>query len=444
VCLRTANSGLDVDIGHAEAAEAVQRLASARLGDAPIRIGQAPRRALVYRLVGNPFAKITGRHFRLPDDPPDAKPHRIEVLGDGQQFVAFGQHPATGRPYFWPDWSPLDLEHDDLPELGEAKAHAFVAEAEAMLERAFGAVFLPSAKPGGVHGSEWQADPATGLVIEGREAYLAHLVWKASGESPDPERVGRIAWERFAATADITRPHGNRPWRPRDAVTKARAACRKRERQAETSSRGEVFEAPRVELPPAEERLGAKEAASRLEQAVEGWIAEFEAWFAQVPRKGSPPTHGIEATVGLGKTTVVLRQLAKDAGGRTVHAYVPTLALAEEIAAEARKLGLPADVLRGRGALGANGDPLCRKHDVAEALARAGMEVWGSLCERRDQHGQVLERCEHFCACPYVRQFDDTGGKLLVLAQEWLHLPKGRLAEPNLVLIDERFHNSLI
>jgi hypothetical protein len=426
---------LDIDISHVEAAEAVHRLAITMLGDAPIRIGRAPRRALVFR-TARPFIKVTGRPFRLAGET-----HKIEVLGDGQQVVCYGKHPGTGLPYAWVDWSLLDLKHEDLPELDEADARNFVAAAEAMLERDFDAVFLPP-RGESTPGSEWEADPETGLVVEGREPYLAHLVWEASAESPDPERVGRIAWERFAATADITRPHGKRPWRLRDAVTKARAACRKREKQDdENRPRADLR---RVELPPAEKRHEAKEAASLLERAVEGWIAESEAWLVQVPRKGSPPTHGIAATVGIGKTTMVLRKLAKAAKGRTVHVYVPTLALAEEIAAEARMVGMPADVLRGRSANGADGTPLCRKHDIAEALARAGMEVWGSLCERRDERGEVLERCEFFYACPYVRQFDDTGGKLIAMSQEWLHLPKARLADPDLVLIDEKFHASLI
>jgi hypothetical protein len=420
---------LDLDIGQVGAAEAVEQLAFQMLGAAPIRIGRAPRRALVFR-TDQPFPKVEGRAFRLLGSD---ESHKVEVLADGQQFVAFGQHPNTGRPYFWPDWSLLNLEHDDLPELSEARAQAFVIAAEALLERDFGAVFLP--RNGDKPGAEWQADPATGRVIDGREPYLTHLVWQASADSPDPERVGRLAWERLTATADLARPHGRRPWRLHDALAKARAACRKRRQQSER---------PRVELPPAETLPEAEAAASRLDLAVQGWLEEAMAWLADAARKAPAPVHGIGAMVGLGKTTVVLRKLAEGARGRTVHAYVPTLALAEEIAAEACRVGLPADVLRGRGAPGGDGDPLCRKHDVAEALARARMEVWGSLCERRNEQGEVVERCKHFRTCPYVRQFDDTGGKLLAMAQEWLHLPKARLAEPDLVLIDERFHNSLI
>ena len=47
----------------------------------------APKRLLVYR-AAEPLAGM--------------KAHPIEVLGLGQQFVAFADHPDTGRPYDWP------------------------------------------------------------------------------------------------------------------------------------------------------------------------------------------------------------------------------------------------------------------------------------------------------------------------------------------------------
>jgi hypothetical protein len=82
---------------------------------------------------------VASRELVLPGDSPGAKAHRIEVLGDGQQFVAFGIHPDTGRPYAWPDVSPLDLEWQDLPPIDAESAARFVAEAEDMLVHRFGA-----------------------------------------------------------------------------------------------------------------------------------------------------------------------------------------------------------------------------------------------------------------------------------------------------------------
>ena len=62
------------------------------LGQTPaIRIGRAPKRLLVYR-AAEPFAG-----FKYPP---------IEVLGLGQQFVAYGLHPDTGRALRNGRWRP--------------------------------------------------------------------------------------------------------------------------------------------------------------------------------------------------------------------------------------------------------------------------------------------------------------------------------------------------
>jgi hypothetical protein len=107
-----------------------------RLGDGPLRFGQPPKRLRVYR-TDAPFPKVASRELVLPGDAPGDRPHRVEVLADGQQWVAYGTHPGTGRPYAWPDSSPLDLEWQDLPQIDAAAAARFVAEAEGLLVRHF-------------------------------------------------------------------------------------------------------------------------------------------------------------------------------------------------------------------------------------------------------------------------------------------------------------------
>ena len=55
-----------------------------------------------------------------------------------------------------------------------------------------------------------------------------------------------------------------------------------------------------------------------------------------------------------------------------------------------------------------------------------------------------MTTCEYFHGCAYVRQFDNLEGKLVVLAHEYLTLPKTLIAKPALVVVDERFHTTLI
>ncbi|WP_238179394.1 AAA family ATPase, partial [Methylobacterium dankookense] len=62
----------------------------------------------------------------------------VEALAEGEQFVGFGCHPQTERPYEWSAGSPLDVPFADLPETDADRLSAFVREAEAMI-RATGA-----------------------------------------------------------------------------------------------------------------------------------------------------------------------------------------------------------------------------------------------------------------------------------------------------------------
>jgi hypothetical protein len=126
--------GIDIDVQHQELADAVDRMVVAEIGDGPVRYGQAPKRLRPYRTYA-PYGKLSTRGYRLPGDAPNAKQHKVEILGDGQQFVAYGIHPDTGLPYCWPFDSLLDLERDDLPELSAETAARIVAKAETMLAR---------------------------------------------------------------------------------------------------------------------------------------------------------------------------------------------------------------------------------------------------------------------------------------------------------------------
>jgi Primase C terminal 2 (PriCT-2)/Bifunctional DNA primase/polymerase, N-terminal/Protein of unknown function (DUF3987) len=108
--------GIDIDVLQSAAlAQEIEALAKRLLGDTPaVRIGRAPKRLLVYRSV-QPFAG-----FKYPP---------IEVLGLGQQFIAYGIHPETGQPYDWPVSSLVDLSPDELPAITQAQAREFAQEA---------------------------------------------------------------------------------------------------------------------------------------------------------------------------------------------------------------------------------------------------------------------------------------------------------------------------
>jgi hypothetical protein len=121
---------IDIDIMSEDAAEAVEALARERFeekGYFLVRIGQAPKRAIPLR-TDVPFGKIAGSVVA-----PDGRTEKIELLANGQQFVAFGIHPGTRRPYSWHGGEPGEIKHEDLPYVSEAEAQQFVDDAVRLL-----------------------------------------------------------------------------------------------------------------------------------------------------------------------------------------------------------------------------------------------------------------------------------------------------------------------
>ena len=106
---------VDIDILDEETAFAVFAIITKHLGTSDvIRIGKAPKMLVLYR-TDTPFKKI--------------KMGPLEVLADGQQFVAYATHPDTGLPYKWPMDSILDIPMDKLPLVSEEQVRAAVREA---------------------------------------------------------------------------------------------------------------------------------------------------------------------------------------------------------------------------------------------------------------------------------------------------------------------------
>lgn len=104
---------IDIDCLDEPTALKFEKWCVENIGAAPTRIGKAPKRLLLYRTT-EPFRKR--RSAVYVDEWGDKQ--LIEVLGDGQQFVAFHIHPDTLKPYVWvDDKSPLNVRATDLVEL---------------------------------------------------------------------------------------------------------------------------------------------------------------------------------------------------------------------------------------------------------------------------------------------------------------------------------------
>ncbi len=104
----------------------------------PSRTGMAPRLLLMFRAV-QPFPKITTASYSLTTDPTidgKAKASKVEILGDGQQFVAFAIHPVTRRPYTWsPAGDPTTVPWAYLPVLTWEHANEIVQRCDQLLSK---------------------------------------------------------------------------------------------------------------------------------------------------------------------------------------------------------------------------------------------------------------------------------------------------------------------
>jgi hypothetical protein len=123
---------VDVDVYDADTSNELVTLAFEMLGDTIRRVGQKPKALLVYR-VSEPVAKATTSFFATGSD----KRSRVEILGRGQQFVAFNIHPDTKEPYQWFGGDPSDTALWELPEVTPEQLQEFLVAAEKLLKSKF-------------------------------------------------------------------------------------------------------------------------------------------------------------------------------------------------------------------------------------------------------------------------------------------------------------------
>jgi hypothetical protein len=240
---------VDIDADDPAESERLKLLAAECLGPTPFeRIGRHPRTLLLYR----PVESI-----------PSCKIGCIEVLSFGKQFVAYGIHPDTGKPYQWnaSRFNPATAKLEELPPITAVKLKAFteaVAKPQGSPTEGIPALTHEAATvtlkarhrarqremlASGSLDARIQRD-AKGFVIDGREAFLTKLTAAeyAKGTHETPEDLANRVWNRFATDADLSRPKGSNPrqrWSLKDALAKARSTCRRKpDLKAPRRSRG--------------------------------------------------------------------------------------------------------------------------------------------------------------------------------------------------------------
>ena len=247
---------LDLDILNEEAARACEDLVHERYedaGDFLTRIGLPPKRAIPFR-TDEPFKKIVV-NLIAPNAGTDAKPEKIEFLGNGQQLVVAGIHPDTGKPYSWFGGELYKTRREHLPYIRELEAGAPVDELVEILVREFGYKRAPTrpkanggGKPhdgGGAGDRDW-AHLYTN-VIEGRELHDS-LVILAAKLIATGSNSGAVI-NQLRALMESSKASKDDRWRARVSEIPAAvdSAVAKYGRQPEISERGPI---PAAEVEP--------------------------------------------------------------------------------------------------------------------------------------------------------------------------------------------------
>lgn len=204
--------GVDIDSLGNTIAIRLENAALGILGETPlIRVGQAPKRLLVYRADGVIPSRSTGE---------------IDIIGVGRQFVAMGIHPATKRFYEWIGYgSPFDTCIDDLPTISTDEIEIYLQAAASILG------VKHTSKPSSFAKRDYKPDHHSGLILDGREAFLRDIVMAAFANGiSDRDELANIAWERFQLETDLSRPKGSGKgnWTYDDAYLKAGYILRRR------------------------------------------------------------------------------------------------------------------------------------------------------------------------------------------------------------------------
>ena len=131
---------VDIDVLDEKTARTIKALIISKLGDAPCRVGKAPKSALFFCVEGPTFSKLATRAYEI-----DHKKAQVEFLCSGQQAVVFGDHPETNKPYHWINESILDLDAFRLPKISKIDAESLAREIELELAKQ---ADMPEALPG--------------------------------------------------------------------------------------------------------------------------------------------------------------------------------------------------------------------------------------------------------------------------------------------------------
>lgn len=189
---------VDIDVYDKDGVKHMMAVVEKKIGAGPVRVGRQPKK-LVLCHTDEPFKKVKSATWE--DD--FGQRHAVEILGDGQQFVAFGIHPDTRKEYTWiTDDTPVNCAAAmDLPEItleiARDIADAFDAYAEKQGWMKVARAINGRAVDGEADDDDWAA-MSTVTKWDGTYDELRDIVMKY----PDPENYEN--WIRVMAALQVS------------------------------------------------------------------------------------------------------------------------------------------------------------------------------------------------------------------------------------------------
>lgn len=202
---------IDIDVLDEDLSRRIADFCTDELGYAVERVGKAPKTLLVYRAAEAGWSKVTSRKF-------GADRYQVEVLGKGQQFVAYAIHPDTQKPYEWVDFfGGLEvMQASDLPVITLEQVEHIIQVAEQMmidagLEPAKSTVNPTNHSLSKKDNDDFTADQPVGLSTDELKGYLENLdaddydLWIKIGQALHHEAGGDVdglnIWDDWSSKA---------------------------------------------------------------------------------------------------------------------------------------------------------------------------------------------------------------------------------------------------
>lgn len=201
---------IDIDVMDEDLSRRIADFCTDELGYAVERVGKAPKTLLVYRAAEAGWSKMTSRKF-------GTSKYQVEVLGKGQQFVAYAIHPDTQKEYEWVDLfgGLAEMKAKDLPVITLEQVQHIIQVAEQMmidagLEPVMG-ITTTGKTSLSKDNDDFTADMPVGLTADELKGYLENLdaddydLWIKIGQALHHETGGDVdglnIWDDWSSKA---------------------------------------------------------------------------------------------------------------------------------------------------------------------------------------------------------------------------------------------------